>query len=196
MPLQEYMTEASRARADNMAGKERDIYRSAARAYPTAKEPWSRLAESYFEEGDYGNAILAAQEVLQRDAADPIATSVLAVSGLRVSTQALSALRAQNNKLPNDSRLQAEGLTKTLRELLGETVLVPPTGKNTAAPASSSRRAANRQAVPKQPATAATPTAVAPAPIAAPVATSAKPANPASSPSKQVAPKSPFDALK
>ncbi|MBK1714336.1 tetratricopeptide repeat protein [Rubrivivax gelatinosus] len=196
MPLLEYMTEASKARADNMAGKERDIYRSAARAYPTAKEPWSRLAESYFEEGDYGNAILAAQEVLQRDAADPMATSVLAVSGLRVSTQALSALRTQNSKLPNDSRLQAEGLTKTLRELLGEPVLVPPAGKNTAAPASSSRRAASRQAVPKQPATGATPSTAAPTSTAAPAATSAKPAAPASSPSKPVAPKSPFDALK
>lgn len=201
-PLAEYMSEAAKAKADRLTTKERDTYRLAARQYPTAKEPWMRLAESYFEAADYGNAILAAQEVLQRDAADAVATSVVAVSGLRVSTQALSTLRSQNSTLPGDSRTQAEGLTRTLRELLGENVLVPQPAEPpvVAAPPPPRRRAAASG-------TAAVPTAAKPvagAPAAAPTAvkptaaTSAAPVPaPAAAPApKPAAPKNPFDALK
>lgn len=169
--LAQYMSEAARARTEQQSAKERDIYRAAARQYPTEKEPWTKLAESYFEAGDYGNAILAAQEVLQRDGNDALATGVLAVSGLRVSTQALSALRSRDSKLPADSRTQAEGLTKSLRELLGETVLVPQPAEPPPPPAPPPRAAAPRPARP--------PAAAAPAPK--------PPAAPA---------KNPFDVLK
>jgi hypothetical protein len=60
--------------------------------------------------------------VLQRDANDNVATSLLAVSGLRVSTSALKTLRQQNN-LGSDTRSQAENAAKILREVLGEPVL-------------------------------------------------------------------------
>lgn len=124
-PLAEYLRLAQKARSERLSATERDLYREAARHYPAAKEPWGRLAESHFEAADYGQAILAAQEVLQRDAEDQMAASVLAVSGLRVSTQALASLRQHSSDLPADTRTQAEGLTKALRELLGEVVLVP-----------------------------------------------------------------------
>lgn len=196
-PLAEYMSEAAKAHGEQLISKERDLYRTAASAYPTAKEPWARLAESYFEASDYGNAILAAQEVLQRDNADARATSVLAVSGLRVSTQALGTLRTQNSHLPADTRTQAEGLTKTLRELLGESVLVPqPVDPATAAASAPAPRArpARRAVAPVSPA-AVKPTAATNAASAA----AAAPAAPAkASPAKAAPPaaKNPFDALK
>jgi hypothetical protein len=118
------MADAAKARQEGSVAKERETYRATAAAYPTRKEPWGKLAESYFEARDYGNAILCAQEVLQRDAADPVATSMLAVSGLRVSTAALSSLRQQQS-LTSDTRAQAEDIVKSLREVLGESVLVP-----------------------------------------------------------------------
>jgi outer membrane murein-binding lipoprotein Lpp len=120
--LQQHLDDAARAHAEGTRIKERAIYRSAAAAYPTSKEPWLKLAEGYFEESDYGNAILAAQEVLQRDSNDNVATSLLAVSGLRVSTSALKTLRQQNN-LGSDTRSQAENAAKILRDVLGEPVL-------------------------------------------------------------------------
>lgn len=186
-PLAEYMAEAAKAKADHLADKERETYRTAARQYPTAKEPWARLSESYFEAGDYGNAILAAQEVLQRDAADAVATGVLAVSGLRVSTQALAALRQNDVNLSGDSRSQAEGLTRSLRELLGETVLVPPPAEPPQVP-------------PPRRRAAAAPRPAASASAAAPAATAAATAPPArSAPTPVVAKpaaKNPFDALR
>ncbi len=107
-------------------GRERArlIYRDAAKAYPTDKRPWSRLAQSYFDAADYGNAVLAAQEVVQRDPADSTAQGLLAVSGLRISTAALSALRGQNG-LNTSTRSEAEDMARNLRAILGETVLVP-----------------------------------------------------------------------
>jgi hypothetical protein len=159
------MADAVKARQEGSVAKERDTYRATAAAFPTRKEPWSKLAESYFEARDYGNAILSAQEVLQRDARDPVATSLLAVSGLRVSTTALSSLRQQQS-LTSDTRAQAEDIVKSLREVLGESVLVPAPAASAPAP----RRP--RQPVP----TATAPAGTAPA---APAAASApKPSNP------------------
>lgn len=170
-PLEQFMSDAAKAREEGAKNKERDTYRAGARAYPTRKEPWLKLADSYFEAGDYGNAILAAQEVLQRDANDNHATSLLAVSGLRVSTSALSSLRQQNN-LGADTRTQAEGVVRTLRDVLGENALVPSKAEAVAAPAAEPRA----RRAPRAPAPAAAPTATTAAPAAKPAATAAAPA--------------------
>jgi len=124
-PLSEYMSRAQAAEAAE-GGRERArlIYRDAAKTYPTDKRPWLRLAQSYFDTADYGNAVLAAQEVVQRDPTDNVSQGLLAVSGLRISTAALSALRSQNN-LTTSTRTEAEDMARNLRAVLGETVLVP-----------------------------------------------------------------------
>lgn len=122
--LPELMHQAETAAAAGDKEKARSALRAAARVDPASKAPWVKLSETYFASDDYGNAILAAQEVLQRDALDSLAASVLAVSGLRVSIQALGALREQNN-ITAGTRSEAETLAKSLRELLGEPVLVP-----------------------------------------------------------------------
>lgn len=124
--LQQYLQEAAQAVANgNNKERARELYRSAARAYPSSKEPWAKLAEDYFDTSNYGQAILSAQEVLQRDPADAMATSILAVSGLRVSVAALASLHEQKAKLSGGPRTEAEQLAKQLRESLGETELVP-----------------------------------------------------------------------
>ena len=183
--LQSFLDAGAKARKEGTRNKERDAYRAAAAAYPTSKQPWLKLAEGYFEDADYGNTILAAQEVLHRDAADQVATSMLAVSGLRVANTALTSMRKQNS-LGADTRSQAEGVAKQLREVLGEPVLVPKSDNANAAPAPVRRPAPPA----RRPANAAAPAAEAPAttPAAAPA-----PAAPAKPPAK---PANPFDKLK
>lgn len=141
MSLEEHLAQAGRAEGSGDKDKARGLYRQAARAYPVAEEPWRKLAESYFNVGDYGNAILASQEVMQRNPKDPTAASVLAISGLRLSTQALGVLREQadaqrakagtaakpmtKSAIIVAARLEAETLARNLRDVLGEPVLVP-----------------------------------------------------------------------
>jgi hypothetical protein len=123
--LETLLQQAREASAQAQPDKARRLYRDAAKAYPTAKEPWLQLAEDYFRRADYGNAILAAQEVTQRDASHPMAQSVLAVSGLRVSAQALGELR-ERTTFEVGSRDEAVQLARQLRAYLGEPVLVAP----------------------------------------------------------------------
>lgn len=118
------MHKADTAMAAGDKAKGRELYQAAAKVDPVNKAPWVKLAESYFDDADYGNAVLAAQEVLHRDASDNVGAGILAVSGLRISTSALTVLRQQNN-ITAGTRGEAETLTRNLRELLGEPVLVP-----------------------------------------------------------------------
>src|SRR5690606_1809459 len=81
-----------RAESDVAAGRVESAvagFSEAARADPLRKEPWLRMAQLHFDAANYGRAIVAAEEVLQRDAADPVADSVLTVAGLRVAAQSL-----------------------------------------------------------------------------------------------------------
>lgn len=89
------------------------------------KEPWLRLARIHFDNGNYGEAITAADEVLQRDSSDLAAKSIRAVSGLRVATRSLEDIQ-KDQSLAGAARPDAEKLATLLRETLGEAVLVPP----------------------------------------------------------------------
>ncbi|WP_022980301.1 M48 family metallopeptidase [Ideonella sp. B508-1] len=161
--LESYLAQASQAQADGQREKARGFYRDAAKAYPTDKTPWLKLAEDYFAAGDYGNAVLAGQEALERDPQDNTANSLLAVSGLRITAGSLKALR-KDAEYPVGSREEALAVTRSLRETLGETALLPivPPGSEPPKP----------KVVPKRrPATAPAATAAPAAPHPAPAAT-------------------------
>jgi tetratricopeptide (TPR) repeat protein len=102
-----------------------EAYQKLAAADPTREEPWSRIAQIQFQQQHYGQAIVAAQEALQRDQTDRAAKSVLAVAGLRVATQSLGELR-QDASLQGDAKTDAQALAKELRDTLGEDALFPP----------------------------------------------------------------------
>lgn len=96
----------------------------AAQANPTSTVPWLKIANVWFEAGNYPSSILAANEVLQRDPASQEAKSLLVVAGLRVAAGAVSGLRPSGN-IGVNVRTDAENLTNSLRDVLGEKVLVP-----------------------------------------------------------------------
>lgn len=100
------------------------MYQDLTKDDPTREEPWSRIARIQFAQQHYGQAIVAAQEALQRDDTDRDAQSVLAVSGLRVATQSLEVLR-KDSALVGDATTDARILAQQLRATLGEATLFP-----------------------------------------------------------------------
>jgi len=127
-------------------------FNDAARADPLRKEPWVRMAQLHFDAGNYGRAIVAAEEVLQRDPVDPVADSVLTVAGLRVAEQSLQRLQGNGAIASESARAEAGRLASTMRATLGAEILAEPDARESkpvrrrAAPA---RRAA-APAVPVQ----------------------------------------------
>ncbi|GAA0767494.1 hypothetical protein LRH25_04625 [Ideonella azotifigens] len=189
--MEDLMSQADQAQQAGQREKARDAYRSAAKAYPTAKQPWLKLSEDYFAAADYGNAVLAGQEVLQRDPQDATANSILAVSGLRLTASSLKALR-KDAAYPVGSREEALAVTRSLREALGETALLPIVSPDDAA-----QKAAAAPVKPRPPVRkASTPPAAGGA--AAPAAAAAATAAPASPPPAPAAKPSanPLDKLK
>jgi predicted Zn-dependent protease len=109
-----------------MAGQNDKAYallKSAGTSFPTDKTPWVRMAQMRFDSTDYGQAIVDALEALERDPDDTLANSIVAVSGLRVTSKALADLSRKNN-LSGNVRTEAQELAKLLRSSLGEEVLV------------------------------------------------------------------------
>lgn len=133
--LERALAEADSALAAGQADKAQVLLKSAATSYPADKTPWLHLAQIKFERASYGEAILHAQEALQRDPNDKLGNSIIAVSGLRLSTKALADLSQQNN-LNGSLRSEAQELARLLRSSLGEELLVPATvTRKPAAPA-------------------------------------------------------------
>lgn len=119
------MAKASQAAASGQKEQAVTLWKDAAAAFPAEKAPWVSIAQSRYDAGQYGDAIVSAQEILVRDPNDQLANSIIAISGLRLSTRALADLSRQNN-LSGPLRTESQDLAKLLRESLGETVLVPP----------------------------------------------------------------------
>ncbi len=117
------MAEAEAAISAGQAAKGIAILTSATLAYPTDKQPWLRMAQHNFDSHSYGQAIVDALEVLERDQDDMQAHSIVAVAGMRVSVKALTDL-AQKNNLNGTVRSEAQDLAKMLRTRLGDE-LVP-----------------------------------------------------------------------
>jgi antitoxin (DNA-binding transcriptional repressor) of toxin-antitoxin stability system len=119
-----------------MAGQTDKAYallKSAGASFPTDKTPWVRMAQMRFDSTDYGEAIVNAVEALERDPDDTLANSIVAVSGLRVTSKALADL-SQKNNLSGNVRTEAQELAKLLRSSLGEEVLVANGGRPAAKP--------------------------------------------------------------
>lgn len=190
--LAQFMQEAGKASTEGSKLRSRELYYAAAKTYPASKEPWLKLAEDFFEASNYGQAILAAQEVIQRDPDDSLATGVLAVSGLRVSAAALSTLRKQQSTLNGGTRTEAESLARLLRDLLGEPVLVPR--PNLIAPASA--MPATPVVKPKPRVVRIGGTGAETSPVMTPPATAVAAPAPAPAPQKTQTPDNPFNVLK
>lgn len=121
--LDSMLAKASAASNTGQSEQALSQLKSATGIYPTEKKPWLQMAQLNFDSANYGDAITNALEVLQRDPADKLANSIVAVSGLRLSTKALADLIQQNN-LSGTVRNEAEGLAKLLRESLGESLVL------------------------------------------------------------------------
>ena len=150
---------------------------AASRVDPSAKQPWLKKAQIHFEARQYGQTITQAQEVIQRDVNDLTARSILAVSGLRVSAQALDHLR-KVNEVNGSTRSEAESVARIIHEALGEPILLAPTAAGPVQPTADSApgRARTGQRAPSRPAlrsaSSATgaPAAAPPVPAAAAIA--------------------------
>lgn len=126
--LDSMLAKASAASNTGQSDQALTQLKSATGMFPADKKPWLQMAQLNFDNANYGEAINNALEVLQRDPADKVANSIVAVSGLRLSTKALADLIQQNN-LAGSVRTEAQDLAKLLRESLGETILIPPVKK-------------------------------------------------------------------
>jgi hypothetical protein len=122
--LERALADANTALAAGQNDRAQVILKTAATNYPAEKSPWLHMAQIKFDRASYGEAIMNALEALQRDPGDKLGNSIVAVSGLRLSTRALADLSQQNN-LNGSLRSEAQDLAKLLRTSLGEEVLVP-----------------------------------------------------------------------
>jgi hypothetical protein len=156
----ELMASAEEAHRKGGVVEAMGFYEKAAKADPSKKQPWARIAQAQFDARNYGSAITAAQEVLQRDTTDVTAKSIMAVSGLRVSANALEQLRLAN-ALGGNTREEAQTLARIMRDALGESILPQPLIVQPAVDKPAVRPTARRvaPAVPSTPASSAEPKA-------------------------------------
>jgi tetratricopeptide (TPR) repeat protein len=124
MTMASSIAAADAATAAGQPDKAYAVLKTASQSFPTDKTPWVRMAQMRFDADNYGEAITAALEALERDPDDTLANSIAAVSGLRVSSKALGEL-TRKNRLNGDVKSEAQDLAKLLRSSLGEDVLVP-----------------------------------------------------------------------
>ena len=106
----------------------------AAQTYPANKTPWLRIAQISFDCHDYGEAITHAKKVLELDGADVVAQSLLAVSGLRVSSKALADLTMSNKLMSGDVRAEAQNLAFILRTSIGGDIIPASTRHDSTKP--------------------------------------------------------------
>ena len=99
----------------------------AAKADPTRKEPWVRIAQLQFDQNRYARAIVAAEEVLQRDPDDLVADGVLTVAGFRIANESLQRLDGRGALASETAQREAQTLVTTLRSTMGDAIL--ETGK-------------------------------------------------------------------
>lgn len=120
------MTEAEQAVKIGQNEQAVAFLKTATVAFPRDKAAWLRLSQVQFDCHNYGEAISSAQQVLERDPDDIVAHSILAASGLRVASKALSDLTVKNN-LTGSVRAEAHDLARLVRANIGGEIIIPPT---------------------------------------------------------------------
>jgi hypothetical protein len=131
--------------------------------------------------------------VIARQSSNIEAKSLLVVSGLRIASRSLADLRS-DHQVTGDARTEASEMVKTLREVLGENVLVPPV--ESSKPAEKPKKKPLVKIAPVTTgATSAPATTPAPATTVAPQAV-AKPTTPAAPAAKPKGNSDPFGALR
>jgi len=131
-------------------------FTDAAKADPTRKEPWVRTAQLQFDKGNYAHAIIAAEEVLQRDPDDLVADGILTVGGFRIANTSLKRLQGRGALSSETARREAEALADTLKATMGDGILAAEEPKQVEKPRRVRKRvAAPRAPEPKAPAAAA-----------------------------------------
>ncbi|WP_426114701.1 hypothetical protein [Massilia sp. PWRC2] len=118
----------SDADATAKAGRPDQAYamlKAAAATHPTDKTPLLRIAQMRFDDKNYGEAIVSGLQALERDPDDMLGYSLVAVSGLRVSSKALGDLSLKNG-FTGSVRSEAQDLAALLRKTLNESIVSPP----------------------------------------------------------------------
>lgn len=119
------MAEAELAIKNGRRARALDILHTTSVLYPHDKSAFLRTAQLQFEAHHYGETIASAQQALERDPDDIVAHSLVAVSGLRVSSKALADLTIKNN-LTGSVRAEAQDLAKLLRTSIGGDIIIAP----------------------------------------------------------------------
>lgn len=138
-------------------------FEQASRADPTRKEPWVRIAQLQFDSGNYASAIMAAEEVLQRDPEDAVADGVLTVAGFRIANQSLLRLQARGALDTTTARSEAKTLADTLRATMGDAILSPAKPATRSARRRSAARSSTGAAAASTPPASAAPSSARPA---------------------------------
>jgi predicted Zn-dependent protease len=118
VPMASALADADVAAKNGRTDQAYTILKGAAAANPTDKAPWLRMAQMRFDDKNYGEAIVTGLEAIERDPEDMLAYSLVAVSGLRVSSKALNDL-AQKNGFSGSVKSEAQDLAKLLHSTLG-----------------------------------------------------------------------------
>ena len=84
---------------------------------PTSALPWMQVAKIRFEEEKYGQAIVAADEALQRDPENFTAKSIWVIGGLRLARKGILDLQ-DNAQLAGDAETDASELAKAMQVVL------------------------------------------------------------------------------
>ena len=129
------LSEADAAAKSGRPDQAYALLKAAAANTPADKTPLLRIAQMRFDDKNYGEAIVSGLQALERDPNDMLAYSLVAVSGLRVSSKALSDLSAKNG-FTGSVRTEAQDLAALLRSTLKERVEPGSTGPR---PGASSR---------------------------------------------------------
>lgn len=116
--LTDMLAQASQAEKSGNKEQAVTLWKQAATAYPADKTPWGNVAKTRFDSGLYGDAIVAAQEVLIRDPNDKQAHSIIATSGIRLATTSVGHL-SRLNGFSGTLRGDTQQLADTLRQSLG-----------------------------------------------------------------------------